>query len=138
MLTLVLQGMVLANGDNSYEKAYKEAEKSGKPLLVLVGADWCGGCVVMKQHTIPNMVRRGELNRVSLAMVDFDNESSLAHQIMRGTSLPQLFMYSKTDKGWKRAQIVGPASEDQIREFIDRGMQIHVAAKPSSELSAKN
>ena len=138
MLTLVLQGMVLANGEQSYDEAYKEADKSGKPLLVLVGAEWCGACVTMKSQAMSNMARSGEFKRVSVAIVDLDNEPSLAQQLMKGASLPQLLMFSKSPEGWKRTHMIGGATEDQIREFIDRGMEIHIAKKPGTELSAKN
>jgi thiol:disulfide interchange protein len=45
----------------SYEVAYQQAQKERKPLLVLVGADWCHACKTMKTDTIVPMKEAGQL-----------------------------------------------------------------------------
>jgi thioredoxin-like negative regulator of GroEL len=138
VLSLVLQGMVLANGAGSYEQAYREAERTGQPMLILVGADWCGACRSMKMETLPNMTRNGDLKRVVFANVNLDAEPQLAGQLMRGGSIPQLLMFSKSADGWTRTQIIGGASEAQVRALIDRGMETHIATKPADPTTSKN
>ena len=46
---LVFQTLIMATGAQPYAEAYKTSEETGKPLLVLVGADWCPGCRRVQQ-----------------------------------------------------------------------------------------
>ena len=46
--------------------------------MVVVGAEWCPACNVLKDTTIKPMVETGELDRVSVAVVDRDAEPELA------------------------------------------------------------
>jgi thioredoxin-like negative regulator of GroEL len=101
-----------------YDVAYAQAQENGKPLVVLVGAEWCPGCVKMKNQVIPVMKSNGSLEKVQFAQVNTDNDPELAEQLMRGQSIPQLIMYTKTDTGWKRHQMTGPKSVSEVESFI--------------------
>jgi thioredoxin-like negative regulator of GroEL len=120
-LCLVIQVVGAGNDNTSYEQAYKAAESNGRPILVLVGADWCPGCQRMKGGTLARMSGSGRLSRVNYAIVNSDREPELARQLMRGNSIPQLIVYSKTGKdSWKRDQITGATSEDAVAALVDR------------------
>jgi thioredoxin-like negative regulator of GroEL len=134
LVSALLQISVLTTGANNYDQAYKMTNDTGRPLVVLVGADWCQGCQVMKQSVIPQLERRGSLSTVAFATVNADQQEKLAHSLMRGGSIPQLIMYVKTDDGWQRKQMVGAKSVQEVESFLGR----HVAAKPIASLDRAN
>src|SRR5262245_66521268 len=92
---LVLQAAMLVSGAQTYEQAYEDTQTSGKPLVVLVGADWCPGCVSMKTGVMPRMQSGGHLGQVNYAQIDTERESELAGQLMRGNSIPELIVFSQ-------------------------------------------
>ena len=117
-LSLVLQASLLGSAEQSYAAAYKDAADSGKPLVVLVGADWCPGCRAMKQSVMPQVEREGGLGKVAFALVNTDKQDSLANKLMQGNTIPQLIVYRKTPDGWKRQQLIGAQSVAATRQFI--------------------
>lgn len=127
---LVLQAALLVGGADSYETALQAAKDNGQPMLVLVGADWCPGCVTMKNSTMPSIARTGGLKGVNYITVNYDQNPTLARQMMRGNSIPQLVVFSKTDKGWHREQITGATSAGAVGGLIKRALaaQAPVAA----------
>jgi thioredoxin-like negative regulator of GroEL len=121
----VLQHLVLAASPASYYTALQEAQVEQRPLLVLVGADWCPGCQTLKHQTLPGMARRGALRTVSFAAVDADADADLARQLMRGGSIPQLIIFSqKPDGEWHRDQITGAVADAEIQSLIARAVKV--------------
>lgn len=113
--------LALVGGPTPYELALYEAQAHRQPLLVLVGADWCPGCVTMKRSVLPRLASRGELSGVSFAAIDSDADRALAGQLMRGGSIPQLIAYSQRPDGeWHREQLTGAASEAAVQALIAR------------------
>lgn len=119
--------------NNNYQTALREAEAKNRPLMVLVGADWCPGCRAMKQVILPAMARRGALGGVSFAVVDTDANATTARQLMRGGSIPQLIVFNRTNNGWKREQLTGAASEASVQSLIARALATQ-SSEPASEL----
>jgi thioredoxin-like negative regulator of GroEL len=125
---VVLQQVILVANPASYHEALQEAELQQRPLLVLVGADWCPGCQTMKHTVLPGLIRRGALRTVSFVMVDADAEAGLARQLMRGSSIPQLIIFSrKPDGDWHRDQITGQTSEADVQSLIARAVKVQQA-----------
>ncbi len=118
----LMQASVLSTGAASYAEAHKAMSETGRPIVVLVGADWCPGCRVMKNNTMPQVQQKGGLDRVAFATVNTDHEGSLAQALMGGGSIPQLIMYHQTPAGWSRRVLVGAQSPAQIQQFIDQGL----------------
>ncbi len=119
MAFLVLFAFVGSSGKElSYEAAYAKADKENKPLLVLVGADWCAACKTMKSTTLERMKEAGDFKEVVVAFVDKDARPDLAARVMQGESLPQLIVFSKNEDGWKRFSLTGLQSEGRVRELI--------------------
>jgi thioredoxin-like negative regulator of GroEL len=130
-LAVLLQVAAIPGAQPSYAAAHKLTAESGKPLVVLVGADWCPACRTMKQSVLPRLAREGGLSDVAFVTVDVDHESSLARKLMRGSSMPQLIMYTTTQKGWQRHELRGAQSPEAIARFLDQGVdESHVAARP--------
>lgn len=115
---LVLQASILTASMNSYATAHERTAKTGEPLVVLVGADWCPACQTMKSSVIPQAQQRGILSKVAFAVVNTDHEPELARKLMRGGTIPQLIMFRPTTDGWKRKQLTGATSVDSLNSFL--------------------
>ena len=121
---LALQYAVWGANHASYQAALQDAQKQQRPLLVLVGANWCPGCQTMKTRVLPSLAKRGGLKGVSLAIVDTDSDMETARQLMRGGSIPQLIVFSRMPDGqWHREQITGEASEAEVQSLIARAVK---------------
>ena len=130
-LNILLQVATIAAAGRDYATAYQETAESGRALVVLIGADWCPGCQQMKYTAIPELEKKGGLNKVSFAMVNTDKQSDLAGKLMQGNSIPQLVMYHKTQTGWKRQQLTGARSVSEIQAFLAQA-----AAEDAAKLSS--
>jgi len=118
-LNLLLQAAALSAAGYDYATAYQQTSETGRPLVVLIGADWCPGCRQMKYTAIPELEKKGGLDKVAFAYVNADQQSDLAGKLMSGGSIPQLVMYQKTATGsWKRQQLTGAQSVSDIQAFI--------------------
>ncbi len=78
-----------------YETAYQKAQEEHKPLLIVVGAEWCAACKILKAQTIDPMQSSGKLQDVVVTVLDKDERPELAQQLMQGSSLPQLIVFAK-------------------------------------------
>jgi thioredoxin-like negative regulator of GroEL len=107
----------------TYTEAYAQAQAQEKPLVVLVGAEWCPACVTMKKSTIPQVAQNGIFKDVAFTVVDTDRQADIAQQVMEGGSIPQLIMFHKTSEGWKRERLTGGQSASAILAFLRRGVQ---------------
>lgn len=131
-LAIALSVSLVSAETDSYAKAHKQMTETGKPLVVLVGADWCPACRRMKESIIPQAKRSGVLNDVSFAIVNTDREPQIARQLMRGSSIPQLVIFHKSADGWKRRQLTGAQSVDTIQSVVSEATTIAAAAAQSA------
>lgn len=121
--TVLLQAALMTTGAQPYEDAFKDHEASGKPLLVLVGADWCPACVTMKTGTLARMERTGKLKKVAFSIVNTDNDRKVAGSVMRGGTIPQLVMFTRNAEGkWDRQQLTGAQSEQAVEQLISEAV----------------
>ncbi len=110
---------VLAAPPDDYATAYEKAEKGGKPLMVVISAPWCPACVSLKNTTLREMESGGQLQDVSVVVIDRDRDSALAERLMRGQTIPQVIVFSKQDAGrWQRAQLTGFQTPGTIRQLL--------------------
>jgi thioredoxin-like negative regulator of GroEL len=127
-LCLLVQSSILTANPDGYAEAYRQSQASGEPLLVLVGADWCPACRTMKTAVLPRLEQSGKLHRVNFAVVDLDQEDTLASQLMRGGTIPQLIVFARTADGWHREQITGATSEASVEALLVRARQAQQTA----------
>ncbi len=108
----------------NYADAYRQSVAEGKPLMVVVGAPWCPACNVLKETTIRTMAQSGELDDVSLAVINRDEEPQLARQLTKGERmLPQIIVFTKSDSGsWKRRRLMGYQPRQPVRSLIRRAL----------------
>ena len=109
LMAALMTGVTTAPLKTDYAAAYKESVAEQKPLMVVVGADWCPACNVLKQSTIQPMAETGELDAVSVVVINKDNDPQLVKQLTKGDKmLPQIIMYTKTNEGrWERQRLKG-------------------------------
>jgi thiol-disulfide isomerase/thioredoxin len=119
VLSIVLQASIAATGaTNTYPAAYQRTTETGRPLVVLVGADWCPACVQMKNNVIPQLEKQGGLEKVNFCAINTDKDQELAKKLMRGGSIPQLIMFRRTRRGWVRKQLNGAQSVTETQTFV--------------------
>ena len=124
--------MIGAQGD-TYTQAHRVTTKTGRPLVVLVGAEWCPACKTMKDTVIPAVKKRGGLSKVSFAVVDIDEEQELGKTLIDGGLIPQLLMYRRTPLGWRLRRIVGGQSVKSVETFVETGIKLDEATKSVQE-----
>jgi len=118
----LLHTSILAAGADGYAQAHHEAQQ-GKPLVVLVSTEWCMPCQMMKKTVLPEVRRRGLLAKVAFAIVNPDHDSRLANRLTGGNPMvPQLIMYRKAPRGWKRMVLIGGQSVERVERFIKQGI----------------
>ena len=107
----------------TYSEAYAQSESGEKPLVVMIGADWCPACVQMKNSALPQIAQDGVFKEVAFTVVDTDKNPEIAKQVMEPGTIPQLIMYHKTSNGWRRERLQGGNSPSAILSFLRRGIQ---------------
>jgi thiol:disulfide interchange protein len=108
----------------SYDVAYRKAQEEQKPLVVLVGAEWCAACKTMKSETIHTMKDEGAFQEVVYTHVDKDVQPEIASQLMQGNTLPQIVVYCESDQGWKRFSLTGMQSGRRVKELIRKASEV--------------
>jgi thioredoxin-like negative regulator of GroEL len=126
-----------ATDAETYSVAHRETLETGKPMVIMVGTDWCSPCQAMKKTILPRVRERGFFRKVAFAMVNADREGKLAQEITGGGPVPQLVMFRKTSNGWVRKKLVGSQSEESVEKFIDEGLEADKSEKNSVATQGK-
>ena len=129
-MVLLLMAIALTSATSSndpmnleYAQAYQQSVQQHKPLMVVVGAPWCPACNVLKQSTIIPMAQTGELNDVSLAMINRDEEPELVKQLTGGNNmLPQIIVFTNENGQWQRHKLLGFQTKQPIRSLIRKAL----------------
>jgi len=131
-LVTILQLPLLVSTE-SYEEAHRQTLQTGRPMVVMVGAEWCPACKAMESNVLPEMRNRGLLRRVAFALVDLDRDGEIGRKLTAGGPIPQLIVFRKTADGWKNRRLIGNQSIEAVEEFIDQD----VAASEAEQKAAK-
>ncbi len=104
----------------TYAMAYEKSVSEKKPLVVVVSAQWCPACNVLKDTTIKSLEQTGELDDCSVVVVDRDADPELAKQLMADEKMvPQIIVFSQSDTGrWKRSKLTGFQPAQPVRSLI--------------------
>ncbi len=111
-----------------YKTAYKKAQQGDKPLLILITAEWCPPCQVMKSTTIPKLMQRQAFKEFHYATVDLDREEKLARQLIGNRGVPQLIMYEKRDGEWVRRYLKGIQTPETVEAFVAQAKSLRTAS----------
>jgi thioredoxin-like negative regulator of GroEL len=134
--TALVQVIVAASGGETYADAHRETMETGRPLVVVVGADWCPACKVLNTTVIPQVRQRGLLRKVAFAVVNYDREQQLAAQLTENGPIPQILTYRRTADGWRMRRLIGAQSVDTVETFITEAIRLQETAAPTQP--AKN
>jgi thioredoxin-like negative regulator of GroEL len=141
-LAVVMQTALLATPaqepDMSYAKAHAATLKTGRPMVILVGAKWCPACVQMKNNIVPQLLKRGSLRNVAFAQVDIDKEKALGRELTKGGPIPQLVMFRHTKAGWRLRKVIGGQSVQKVERFIAEGVALNEADKKKEPAQPKS
>ena len=132
-LATVLHVSLMATGGDTYADAHRKTAETGRPMVIMVGTDWCMPCQQMKNSVLPEVRKAGLLSEVSFAMVNADREQDLAKRLTGGGPVPQLVMYRKTSNGWKRRKLIGGQSVGTVAKFIKDGLRLDGARKKTAK-----
>ena len=124
---LIIAATTTAAEPLDYKTAYKRAMKGDKPLLILVTAEWCRPCQVMKKTTIPTMLADEKFKGVFFTAVDLDKQQRIARELVGNKGVPQLVIFEK-DKGlWNTRSLVGIQSVGSVEKFLEKSPQLRTA-----------
>ena len=110
-----------------YKTAFQRAQQDNKPLLILVTAEWCPPCRMMKQTTIPQMVDDERFRDFHFALVDVDKDTKNARNLIGDGLVPQLIIYEKNGDGWETRSVMGFQSVAQVETFLESSRPIRTA-----------
>lgn len=132
-LATVLQlSLSAAAAADSYADAHRVTTETGKPMVVMVSTEWCPPCQRMKKTVIPEVRKLAIFKEVSFAVVNPDDDGSLANSLTGGGPVPQLVMFRLTPDGWRRRKLVGAQSLGTVKLFLEKGV---AATKQDSKAS---
>ena len=106
----------------SYAEAHRQTLQTGRPMVVMVGAEWCPACKAMEANVIPQIRKGGLLRRVAFALVDLDRDGEIGRKLTAGGPIPQLIVFRKTTDGWKNRRLIGNQSVETVEEFIGQDL----------------
>lgn len=124
LMTLMLLGATNEQQlTQDYAAAYEASVNEDKPLMVVVAAPWCPACQVLKESTIKPMAYSGQLNDVSLAIIDKDESPELVEELTKGEKLlPQIIVFSNEQGKWQRRRLLGFQPQTPVRSLIRRAL----------------
>ena len=124
---VVSASSVSAQQPTDYFTAYKNAQEGNRPMLVLVTAEWCPPCKVMKSTTIPQLMKRNAFSQFHYATVDLDAEERLAKQLIGDRGVPQLIMFEKQNGQWVRRYLRGIQTPETVEAFVAQAAFLRTA-----------
>ena len=108
----------------NYADAYQQSVQEEKPLMVVVSAPWCPACNVLKESTIKPMADSGELDGVSLTVINQEEDPELVKELTEGEQmLPQIIVYTKDKGRWKRRKLMGYQPKQPVRSLLRRALR---------------
>lgn len=123
MLSLAIASVLCVTVGEAPAETYAEAHRinaeTGRPMVVLVGAEWCPACQRMEKQVVPKMRERGLLKRIAFALVDLDRDRDLGHNLTAGGPIPQLIFFRRTREGWAQHKVIGGQSLEDVEQLID-------------------
>ena len=121
-LTTLVQVLALGADPQDFNQACQQSQATRRPLVVLVGANWCGACQTMQKTILPQVEIIGGLENVVFVYVDFDQQRQLASRLTGGGSIPQLIRFDHTQAGWTNKRLIGAKSPTEVHGFINAGL----------------
>lgn len=131
-IALMFQAMITTTPDMTYAEAYQRSVNTGKPLVILVGAEWCSACKNVKRTTISRLQREGAMKDVVYLSLDTDKHGPVASKLMRGNTVPQMIIFHQDETGWHKQHMVGLLNENVVRSAMATAKEASVPPRQVS------
>jgi thiol:disulfide interchange protein len=118
MLAFLLEASKVGQGWQDYAAAYEEMQRTGRPMVVLVTAQWCPPCQLLKHNVLPDPRITHVLKGFACALVDVDAEPKLAQKLGGGQGVPFIAVYAPDEDGYQRRTIRGYQSVEALTRFL--------------------
>ena len=110
-----------------FSKAKAKAVKEGCPLLIMLTAQWCKSCQTIKRDLLPLVDKRGMLDGLAFAVVDYDLQNTLAEEIACQDGLPQWVRYERVDgKLYRWGFVHSPKDMKQLSAILKQSLAPYV------------
>lgn len=115
-----------------YATAYRQAQTGDKPLLVLVTAEWCAPCQMLKRTTLRDMMAKHGFKDFHFALVDVDRDPEAA-KLTENRPVPQFIVFERNGNTWNRRYSIGYHSLDELQAFLAPSIKtdVRMAQAPS-------
>jgi len=85
----------------AYHDAYYSADQTNRPLIIALGADWCGPCHEMERLYTAQLRARG-----CYVHVNIDRDRALCQQLPRVPAIPAIIIYERPQGVWLRPRVI--------------------------------
>ncbi len=99
------------------EKAFAEAQKAGKPILIAIHASWCPTCKVQKP-ILSELMADPKLKNMAYFVIDFDDQKNLVTRF--GARLQSTLIVFKGDK--EEGRSVGDTNRSSIAALLNKAL----------------
>lgn len=117
-LAVLLEASKIGLGWQDYATAYRLMQHTGRPMVVVVTAQWCPPCQQMKRNVFPDPRIKDLLWGYTRAIVDVDKDPSLAQKLAGSGGIPFVAVYVPDGDGWNRRTIRGYQSVESLAGFL--------------------
>lgn len=109
LTTAFLTGSVFAAEQPYSQSAFEQLQRQGKPVLLVLHADWCSTCAV-QEAVVDDLLRTPQLAAITALRVDFDNQKAVVKALK--------VRYQSTLIVFKGGKEVGRSTGDTSKEGI--------------------
>ena len=126
IVTLPLLAADFPKGSPKFEHSYKTvataSEKSGKPIVLVFSAVWCGPCQQMKKEVYPSDAVKAFNDKFEWAYLDADEESNAAvMKKFKVEGIPHIQFLSKNGKDI--GSQVGSTSAEDFANTLEKTLK---------------